>query len=190
MSTGSSRQSNPTTAASGIEIQVEGVEALGELEPLWLMLHHHHQASAPELAPYVGDQASWRVRRCGYERWLALPDSFLLVARADGRPIGYALVRVDVAGGEWVDTWVVGERVAEIETLVVAPRHRDKGLGTALLDRVELELDERGVRDIIIGIVPGNAGAHRLYEQRGYQPTWMVLSRFGGRMRGPGNRGN
>jgi ribosomal protein S18 acetylase RimI-like enzyme len=30
-------------------------------------------------------------------------------------------------------------------------------------------------------VLPGNAAAIRLYERRGYRPTWLYLSRFDGR---------
>ena len=30
------------------------------LEPLWVSVHHQHQASMPELAPYVSDETTWR----------------------------------------------------------------------------------------------------------------------------------
>jgi hypothetical protein len=30
-------------------------------------------------------------------------------------------------------------------------------------------------------VLPGNAGAIRLYERRGFRPTWLYLSRFAGR---------
>ena len=33
----------------------------------------------------------------------------------------------------------------------------------------------------MIGVLPGNDGAVRMYERRGYRPTWMYLSRFDGR---------
>lgn len=38
-----------------------------------------------------------------------------------------------------------------------------------------------GVKDLILGALPGNTDAIRLYERRGYQPTWLYLSRFEGR---------
>ena len=162
-------------------IEREGVGSLDDLRELWLALHHHHAAAAPGLAPYVDDDQSWAVRRDSYVSWLRLPESFLLVARIDRSAVGYAMVRVDRAGAEWTDTWVVGDRVAELETLVVAPEHRGRGIGGALLDRMESELHARGVGDVVIGVVPGNFSAQRLYERRGYAPTWTVLSRFGRR---------
>jgi ribosomal protein S18 acetylase RimI-like enzyme len=38
-----------------------------------------------------------------------------------------------------------------------------------------------GVRDLVIGVLPGNTAAIRLYQRRGFRPTWSYLSRFGGR---------
>lgn len=172
-----------------IRICSEGPASLDELQPLWLALHHHHQHAAPGLGPYIDDDKSWAVRRASYRQWLALPDSFLLVARCNRRAVGYAMVRVDEPGGDWTDTWIVGDRVAELETLVVTPEHRGRGVGSALLDRMETVLAERGIHDVVIGVVPGNDSARQLYERRGYKPTWTVLSRFASRGRGHAGSG-
>ena len=32
------------------------------LESLWVSVHHQHQASMPELAPYVSDETTWHER--------------------------------------------------------------------------------------------------------------------------------
>ncbi|MEO8687356.1 MAG: GNAT family N-acetyltransferase [Solirubrobacteraceae bacterium] len=69
--------------------------------------------------------------------------------------------------------------IGEIESLAVLPEHRGRGIGTELLDRLERELLDQGVSDLVIGVLPGNAGALRMYERRGYRTTWMYLSRFG-----------
>jgi ribosomal protein S18 acetylase RimI-like enzyme len=52
-----------------------------------------------------------------------------------------------------------------------------------LLDRLETHLRARGAHDLILGALPGNTDAIRLYERRGYQPTWLYLSKFEGRER-------
>ena len=49
------------------------------------------------------------------------------------------------------------------------------------MDAVERELAARGLDDLILGVLPGNVDAIRLYERRGFRPTWMYLSRFAGR---------
>ena len=81
----------------------------------------------------------------------------------------------------WIsDTWVTGDRIGELESLSVLPDHRAAGLGSRLLEEVHREFEALGVEDLIIGLLPGNAGALRLYERFGYRPTWLYVSRFGG----------
>ena len=83
----------------------------------------------------------------------------------------------------WIeDTWRTGDRIGEIESLSVLPEYRGSGLGSAPR-QLESHLHERGVDDLILGALPGNVDAIRLYERRGYQPTWLYLSRFADRTR-------
>jgi ribosomal protein S18 acetylase RimI-like enzyme len=44
-------------------------------------------------------------------------------------------------------------------------------------------LHDLGVDDLILGALAGNADAIRLYERRGYRPTWLYLSKFADRER-------
>lgn len=79
------------------------------------------------------------------------------------------------------DTWRTGERIGELESLSVLPSHRGRGIGGALLDAVDAAFEARGIRDLIVGALAGNDAALRLYERRGFRPTWLYLSRFEGR---------
>jgi ribosomal protein S18 acetylase RimI-like enzyme len=63
----------------------------------------------------------------------------------------------------------------------VLPEYRNQGIGTHLLDRLEQELADAGATDLILGTLPGNAAAIRMYERRGFQSTWLYMSRFAGR---------
>src|SRR5829696_5235160 len=135
----------------------------------------------PELAPYASDAETWAVRGALYAELLAKPGTVLLLATAGDEPIGYGLAHVMPVEVTWVaDTWVTGPLIGEIESLAVLPEHRGRGLGSELLDRLEAELRAGGVTDLVIGALAGNVDAMRLYERRGYRPTWMYLSRFGG----------
>ena len=170
------------TSLDGVEIARGSAQDIPLLEPLWVSVYHVHQASMPELAPYVSDEETWRERRALYERLFAKPETFLFLARSHGSPIGYALGHVDDTGDGWVaDTWRVGQRIGELESIAVLPEHRGRGIGEALLDLVDEEFARIGVNDVLIGLLPGNDGARRLYERRGFRPTWMYLSRFEGR---------
>jgi ribosomal protein S18 acetylase RimI-like enzyme len=161
------------------QIRPGGPQDLDRLEPLWLSVHHRHAESMPELAPYVDDATTWAERRALYAELLAKPDTVLLLAGAGDALVGYGLAHVMRADESWVaDTWVTGPRIGEIESLAVVAEHRGRGLGTELLDRLERELRAQGVTDLVIGVLPGNDGAIRMYARRGYRPTWMYLSRF------------
>jgi len=127
---------------------------------------------------------TWRARRELYEELLAKSGTLLLLAIVDDGPIGYGLTHVMPVAGSWLeDTWRTGDRVGEIESLSVLPAYRGTGLGSELLERLEAHLHELGVNDMILGALAGNTDAIRLYQRRGYQPTWLYLSKLAGRER-------
>jgi ribosomal protein S18 acetylase RimI-like enzyme len=161
-------------AVRDIEIERIGWADVERLAPLWESLRQHHVGVVPELPPQP-PQRSWEIRRALYEQVLREPDAFVLVAVEEGLDVGYALVAVHDGPD---DTWVTGDRIAEVETLAVLPQARGRGVGTALLDRVDAELDRIGVRDLRIAVVPSNADALRFYERRGLRPFLTVLGRF------------
>jgi ribosomal protein S18 acetylase RimI-like enzyme len=164
------------------QLRKGGAEDLDLIEPLWVAVHRRHRETMPELAPYVSDNDTWRVRRALYEELLAKPDTLLLVALVDDAAVGYGLAHVLAVDETWIpDTWATGPRIGEIESLSVLPQYRGGGLGSELLHRLEEHLASQGVEDLILGALAGNHDAIRLYERRGYRPTWLYLSRFQGR---------
>jgi ribosomal protein S18 acetylase RimI-like enzyme len=167
---------------TNVELRRGSAADLGALEPLWVSVHHRHAESMPELAPYVDDGQTWAARGALYAELLAKPDTVLLLAYAGDSAVGYGLAHVMAAGDTWIaDTWQTGDRIGEIESLAVLPEYRGSGIGTRLLDGLEAELAAAGVRDLILGVLPGNTDAIRLYQRRGYRPTWTYLSRLDGR---------
>ena len=158
------------------------IDDVDSLEPLWVAVHHAHAASMPELAPYVSDAETWTHERPLYLALLAKPDTLLLLARDGHELVGYALAHVSPVDETWIpDTWQTGPRIGELESIGVVAQRRGEGIGSALMDAVERELAARGLDDLILGVLPGNVDAIRLYERRGFRPTWMYLSRFAGR---------
>jgi ribosomal protein S18 acetylase RimI-like enzyme len=156
-----------------------GLAELPLVEPLWVAVHHRHAESMPQLGPYVSDAQTWSVRRALYEELLAKPDTLLLIAFVNDTAVGYGLAHVLAVGDTWIpDTWETGSRIGEIESLSVLSEFRGSGLGSELLTRLEDHLLGLGVGDLILGALPGNSDAIRLYERRGYQATWLYLSRF------------
>lgn len=167
---------------AGVTVSAGGPGDVDRLRDFWLQLHAVHQAVDQQLGPWVDDETSWGRRRELYEHCLASDDAFLLLASRGDKLVGYVMVAVEPDGTRlWDDSWVVGERVAELETIVLLPEERDRGLGTYLLDVVDAELERRGIRDMVVGAVPGNSGAIELYERRGFTLNWVILSRFASR---------
>jgi ribosomal protein S18 acetylase RimI-like enzyme len=158
----------------GLEVLRVGPESLDRLEPLWEALRQHHVSLLPHLPQQPADR-SWARRRAFYERVLNDPEAFVLVAVLDGHDVGYAIVALHNGPSE---TWVTGNRIAEVETLSVLPDVRRRGVGTALLDRVDAELATLGVRDLRIAVIPANTDAVGFYKRRGLHPFLTVLSNF------------
>ncbi len=162
-----------------ITFKVGSVNDLDGLRPLWIEVHAHHQASMPELAPYVDHKTSWSSRHRLYETLLEKDDTILLLAKGRGELCGYAIAHVLEAESTWAaDTWATKSRIGEIESLVVLPSMRGAGVGTRMLRDLAQRLAKLGVYDLIVGVLPGNDGAIRLYEREGYRRTWMYMSRF------------
>ncbi|GAB7010330.1 GNAT family N-acetyltransferase [Halorubrum trueperi] len=86
-------------------------------------------------------------------------DTVCPVALVDGEVVGFA------------ESYVVGrrERVGEIDWLHVHPDHRESGIGSALLDRVESELRAAKVDRIEARVLVANEAGTAFYEGEGYE---------------------
>jgi ribosomal protein S18 acetylase RimI-like enzyme len=151
---------------SDVTIRRAGPEAIDLLEPLWGAMHEHHSSlpsGASELLAFRSTEESWKRRRRRYEEWLAQPDTLLLLAELDGRPVGYALTTIGGPGA----AMVTGERTAEIESLSLLPEARGRGIGSRLMEITKEHLREHGVEVYGLGVMDGNDGARRFYERHG-----------------------
>jgi ribosomal protein S18 acetylase RimI-like enzyme len=161
---------------SALELTIQPIEPerLDELRPLWLALHHHHRAigSAPLVAD---DDASWAARRALYRTLLDGDSGFLLGAFAGCDLVGYVAVRF-ASGPD--DTFPIGDRAAEIYSLVVVPDARGQGVGSRLLDAADARLADLDVGAVSVAAMMENAEAIRLYRRRGFEPREIVLWRF------------
>jgi ribosomal protein S18 acetylase RimI-like enzyme len=149
------------------------VEQLDAVEPLWNALQEHHARLTPNLGgstPEREPAEAWRRRRAKYVRWLEEPEAFFVIAEDGERPIGYAFVTV----GSGYAAWQTGDRLAELETLSVLPEHRDRGVGTELLEAVWGRLAELGVEDLVITTAKTNVDSHRFYERHGFTQGFVV----------------
>jgi ribosomal protein S18 acetylase RimI-like enzyme len=71
-----------------------------------------------------------------------------------------------------------------LQAIAVAKEHCGKGIGTALMDSIEVKAAESGATRIVLDVSAKNWGARSLYEHRG----WSVESQWPKRMTIPGLR--
>ncbi len=160
---------------SAVSIEIAGPEKISEIEPLYRALHRHHREVAT--SPLVEDEdLSWSRRATWYLGMLDGEAGFMVLARRDQTPVGYAVVEIH-RGPD--DTWPVGECYAEVQSLAVSPGERGSGVGSRLMDTVDAELARRGIHDLAVGVLAGNEDAIRFYERRGLRPGELQMWRFG-----------
>jgi GNAT superfamily N-acetyltransferase len=154
-----------------ILIESVGAEQLELVEPLWNALREHHASIVPALGPPRSRGDSWERRREQYRQWLVEPGSFVLLAKREGAPIGYAMVHLR----DGSPTWPLSERAGELETLSVLPTERGNGVGTLLLEAVRRELAALDVTELALHAISTNEASIRFYERHGFSTLalWM-----------------
>jgi ribosomal protein S18 acetylase RimI-like enzyme len=154
----------------GITIEKLDPENIEDVAPLWKALLDHIAALPEALVPVRPSDESWELERV--QMLTALEgDAFVLVARRRGKAIGYLFATIE--GPDPV--WYTGDKHAELGHLSVAGAERGNGVGTALMDAMDAELERRGVDDVEIGVDTGNVVAASLYEGRGYRPDFRIF---------------
>jgi|SRR5215469_11545989 len=88
---------------------------------------------------------------------------FLLLAREDGRIVGVAYVAT-------IPSVEHSGFVAWLEELYVAPNHRLRGIGTALVQAVLDRAHKQGIVAVELEIDAGHSRAESLYRKLGFQP--------------------
>ena len=81
------------------------------------------------------------------------------------------LVAVDgeaVIGLAWVITTRALDRAAYLRLLLVSEKHQSRGIGAALLARVEREARASRCRHVVLLVTKTNRGARSFYERHGY----------------------
>lgn len=87
----------------------------------------------------------------------------------DDRPLFVAIVDGSVVG--FAEAVPVDEDTASLYRIYVAPDHWGDGIGSALLDRVETALRERGIDRLTLSVFAANDRATDFYESVGFERT-------------------
>jgi ribosomal protein S18 acetylase RimI-like enzyme len=156
-----------------LEIVRAGSERIDDLRPLFLALHDHHRgvSAIPLTEP---DDRAWAERVATYQGHFRDDHAVLHLAVRAGRVVGYAFT---VLHDGTDDTFELAPRYAELYTLAVASDVRGGGIGTALLDAVDVTLHELGITSLTVAVMAANEAAIRLYRRRGLVPAELILMR-------------
>ena len=95
---------------------------------------------------------------------LSLSGELFLVALDDGELIGYTVGELNKMGTV-ADPKIVGH----VLNVAVTEEHQGGGVGTLLMDELELRLQGKGAEVAYLEVRESNAGAQAMYRKRGYQ---------------------
>jgi len=86
------------------------------------------------------------------------PELFIVATR-DGEPVGYTVGELNERRGI---------RAGHVMNVAVDEGHRNRGIGTMLMDELEARFRERGAAAAYLEVRESNHDAQRLYRRRGY----------------------
>lgn len=139
------------------------------LTALWIALTRHHEALDPAYALRPGAEAE--VRRL-LDAQLRDPDTAIFLLGEDGRPEGFAIVRVSRAPPIHPETCR-----AEITDLYVTPAARRRGLGRVLVESATAWAAGRGAERLEARVVTRNPAARAFWRAVGFDAHVDVLQR-------------
>jgi ribosomal protein S18 acetylase RimI-like enzyme len=154
-----------TDPEAGFEIRAGGPPDAEAVGALYLELQEHHFALQPHNPRY----------RVAAERWLEIARDSLhdrngevLIADGEHGVVGCAVLRYE--GKPW-------GLACQIETLIVTPSSRDRGVGSGLIAAAEEAARRRGAGGMRVEVIVENAGGRAFYERLGYDELAVRLGK-------------
>lgn len=98
------------------------------------------------------------------------PELFI-VATVNEELVGYTVGELDARGN--------GRKVGHVMNFAVDSRHRDRGVGTMLMDELEARFLRLGATAAYLEVRESNVDAQRLYSRRGYVYLRKVEGYYG-----------
>lgn len=105
--------------------------------------------------------------------WLAEPDPWIWLAERDGTAIGM-LSAERPASAAWIAPLAGRSPVAYVKLMIVLPAERGTGVGTALLARLNREIEAAGVAVTLLHYAQLNPLSAPFWSQHGYRPLWTM----------------
>jgi len=137
-----------------------GADEIDAVRPLWEKLRAYHAALLDEKPPFL-----FEPRKQG------------LLNKAVSGGLRIELVSVNSSGVDvaYCISTVSADRYGEIDSIFVDERHRGRGIGSELLRRALVWLDDAGATTKVVTVANGNEGALALYRSFGFHPRKILL---------------
>lgn len=114
-----------------------------------------------------------------FRGYLADPERTVLVARADARIVGYAMLIRGVSVDADVQRAVTRRPAVEVSKMYVLPEPHGAGASAALMSAAVQRAEELGARSVWLGVNQQNARAQRFYAKHGFAVAGTRTFRLG-----------
>jgi ribosomal protein S18 acetylase RimI-like enzyme len=156
-----------------IRIRIAEERDLGFLVEMNRIVHELHVAAAPAVfkAHEAGAVAEMFRARLGRE------DVHMWIAQVGDVPVGYAVV-VDHVQAE--SALCFARRFYVLDEIGVSPAHRRQGVARALIERVLVDAQTHGIRDVQLSTWSFNGDAQAAFQALGFRPMTVRFQRPSG----------
>jgi ribosomal protein S18 acetylase RimI-like enzyme len=134
--------------------------------------------SADDIAAFLDENLSEE----RFRSYLADPARVVLIARSEGRIIGYAMLIDGPGADEQVHRAVTARPTAELSKIYVLPDHHGGGAAAGLMTGALRAAAARGARSVWLGVNQRNARAQRFYTKQGFTVCGTRSFRLGGHL--------
>ena len=131
--------------------------------------------TAQNITAFIDENLS----KARFAEYLADPDRLVLIAREDGRMVGYAMLIRGVPDDEDVRRAVTLRPAVEISKLYVLPDSHGGGVSAALMTGAVKRAEELGAKCVWLGVNQMNQRAQRFYTKHGFSINGTKTFRLG-----------
>ena len=152
-----------------MEITPARAQDIDAILDLWGELAAFHADLDPAFTPAAG----WRTAYAGYlATLLGRPDARVLVARQEGRIVGYGVARIT-----FLPPFFAERRRGFIQDVFTNQGYRRRGIARRLLSDLLAWLREETVTTVELTVATNNTEAIRLWESLGFRPYMQHFKR-------------
>lgn len=162
--------SYPTTTLRmhPIEYRTTDIRDIELIRPLWIQLNEYHHKNAKTFRSHY-ERMTFEDRKAYFEKLAAAGSLHLVLAfnpLSGGQYIGYCV------------TSLSPEKTGEIESIFVEEEYRALGIGSALVTRAMVWLNENGSVRNRVPVSDGNEEVWNFYKKFGFHPRMMMLEQM------------